>query len=134
MNPTRLANQPFRLGAAFEDRTTGLRFEVHHPQERPDLWEQYIQGAEARYRKHGLDLVDRSSLLTGSDVSMFSVGIDESGRVVAGVRFHGPIDSLADCHALVEMATSTEIDLLTRYVERFIPYGVIEAKGAWGPR
>lgn len=135
MNPSITSTQPLRFGAGFDDRTTGLRFEMHHPQERPDLWSQYLDGAEARYRKHGLDpILDRRSLESGAGVSLFWVGLDESRRVVAGMRFHGPLDSTADSRALEEMASSPEIDDLTRYVERFIPYGVIELKGAWGIR
>jgi molybdopterin/thiamine biosynthesis adenylyltransferase len=135
MNPTSMSGPSVRFGAGFDDRLTGLRFEVHHPQERPDLWSKYLDGAESRYRKHGLaPIFDRQALETGAGVSLFWVGFDEVGRLVAGTRFHGPLDSAAGSGALEEMATSPEIDDLTRYVERFIPYGVVEMKGGWGIR
>jgi molybdopterin/thiamine biosynthesis adenylyltransferase len=124
-----------RFGAGFDDRITKLRFEVHHPQERPDLWSKYLDGAESRYRKHGLaPIFDRPSLESGNGVSLFWVGFDDSGRLVAGMRFHGPLDSAAGSGALEELSTSPEIGDLTRYVERFIPYGVVEMKGGWGIR
>jgi molybdopterin/thiamine biosynthesis adenylyltransferase len=135
MNPESMSGPPVRFGAGFDDRTTRLRFEVHHPQERPDLWSKYLDGAESRYRKHGLaPIFDRQALETGAGVSLFWVGFDESGRLVAGTRFHGPLDSAASSGALEEMATSSEIADLRRYVERFIPYGVVEMKGGWGIR
>ena len=135
MNPTSMSGPSVRFGAGFNDRTTGLRFEVHHPQERPDLWSKYLDGAESRYRKHGLaPIFDRRALETGAGVSLFWVGFDEGGRLVAGTRFHGPLDSVASSGALEEMATSPDIGHLKRYVERFIPYGVVEMKGGWGIR
>jgi molybdopterin/thiamine biosynthesis adenylyltransferase len=135
MNRTSMSGPSIRFGAGFHDPTTGLRFEVHHPQERPDLWSRYLDGAEVRYRKHGLDpILNRTALESGTGVSLFWVGFDELGRIVAGMRFHGPLDSVASSSALEEMATSPEIGKLTRYVERFIPYGVVEMKGGWGIR
>src|SRR5580658_320843 len=135
MNPTNRSGPPVRFGAGFDDPRTGLRFEVHHPQERPDLWSKYLDGAESRYRKHGLEpIFDRAALETGAGVSLFWVGFDENGGLAAGMRFHGPLDSTAGSDALKEMATSPEIDDLTSYVEQFIPYGVIEMKGGWGIR
>ena len=58
-----------RYGTGFVDRTTGLRFEGHHPLERPDLWEQYLDGAEASYERYGLtEVFDRPELEGGDPV------------------------------------------------------------------
>jgi molybdopterin/thiamine biosynthesis adenylyltransferase len=128
-----LTSRPYRYGAGFLDRTTGLRFEAHHPQERPDLWHQYLDGAEARYRKFGIaSLLERPQLEAAEGVSLFFVGIDDEGVVRAGVRCHGPLDAMTASQALVEMATSPEADLLASVVADALPYGVVEMKGAWG--
>jgi len=128
-----LTSRPYRYGAGFLDRTTGLRFEAHHPQGRPDLWHQYLDGAEARYRKFGIaNLLGRPQLEAAEGVSLFFVGIDDEGVVRAGVRCHGPLDAMTASQALVEMATSPEADHLASVVADALPYGVVEMKGAWG--
>ena len=129
----RSGGSPYSFGASFLDSTTGLRFEVHHPQGRPDLWKRYLDGAEARYAKHGIaPVLGRDAIEDGRNVSLFFVGFDKGGKVSAGVRAHGPLEQTSSCQALGEMAASSEIDLLAGVVERNLPYGVIELKGAWG--
>src|SRR5579875_2992918 len=131
--PVKRPTPTFRYGAAFFDDRTGIRFEAHHPQERPDLWIRYLDGLHKRFAKHGFgEIVDRDQLLDGSGVSMFFVGLDQNDDVVAGIRIHGPLDSVDQASTLQEMSRSPEIDRLRRIVARYIPYGVIEGKGAWG--
>lgn len=133
MIATRTQTGPLRYGSGFLDRTTGLRFEGHHPLERPDLWRQYLEGVEASYERYGLaSLVDREDLDQGGSVSLFFVGLDPDGQVRAGLRCHGPLGTIAASQALAEMAGSPESDELRRTVEQHLPYGVIELKGAWG--
>ncbi len=128
-----LTSRPYSYGAGFLDRTTGLRFEAHHPQGRPDLWQQYLDGAEARYRKFGIvELLGRSQLEAARGVSLFFVGLDDDGVVRAGVRCHGPLDAMTASQALVEMSASPEADHLAAVVAGALPYGVVEMKGAWG--
>lgn len=122
-----------RYGTGFVDRTTGLRFEGHHPLERPDLWEQYLDGAEASYERYGLtEVFDRPALEGGDSVSLFFVGIDADGVVRAGFRCHGPLDAASASRALAEMSSAPESESMRRMVEALVPYGVIEMKGAWG--
>ncbi len=123
---------PYRYGAHFVDRTTGLRFEAHHPVLRPDRWAAYLDGAAREYARFGLaGLVDRETLTAAEDVSLFFVGLDPEGRVVAGVRCHGPLDDVDASQALVEMASSREADELRDTVRSTVPHGVVEIKGAW---
>lgn len=124
----------YLYGSGFFDPTTKLRFEGHHPQARPDLWRQYLDGGVARYAKHGIGaLLDRESIEEGEGVTLFFVGREGDGRVVAGVRCYGPLDSAAASQALAEMGSSPEADELARVVRHALPYGVLELKGAWGP-
>ncbi len=123
---------PFRYGASFVDKATGLRVEAHHPASRPDLWAAYLEGAAAAFGRHGIDtLIDRQKLQHGDGVSLFFVGIDDEGRVVAGVRCHGPLDDPEAAQALAEMGGSSEIEQLRAAVGNRAPFGIIEIKGAW---
>jgi hypothetical protein len=133
MATTPAGSSAFAFGASYFDRKTEVRFEIHHPQERPDLWKQYLDGGEARYKKHGYaPVLGRDEIQQGQGVSMFFVGFDAHEKVVAGVRVHGPLSATSQVQALAEMAGSSEIDELASIIERSLPFGVIELKGAWG--
>ena len=83
----------YRYGASFIDQASGVRFEGHHPLERPDLWKLYLNGAEGVYRSHGLEgTVRRKDFEDGNGVSLFFLGFAPDGEVVAGVRFLGPLE------------------------------------------
>ncbi len=129
------------LGAAYFDASSGLTFEVHHPMARPDVWREYLDGAEAEYAKHGVgQAFHRAEIEEAQGVSMFFVGRRPDGTVAAGIRCHGPLTTIEESESLREMCDSVEIAYLTACVERFLPFGVVEQKGAWsavkgvGPR
>ena len=125
-------SQLFDFGSTFFDDTTGLWLGIHHPLERPDLWHAYLEGGERQYQKYKLAKVfGRESIEDGAAVSMFFVGIDAHGDVVAGFRCHGPLERPDQCAALSEMAHSPEADRLAATVTSYLPYGLLETKGAW---
>ncbi len=132
MSQTTLPQCAHRLSAGFFDESIGLHFEVHHPRARPDVWAEYLAGAIEIYEKHGVgEAINRAFLEDGDGVSMFFVGRRADGRVAAGVRCHGPLDSLKDAQSLREMRSSPEADWLAGQVAKFLPLGVVEIKGAW---
>ena len=89
-----MINRRYRYGAGFIDQSSGLRFEGHHPHERPDLWKRYLHEAEGRYRNFGFEgKLHLQELDEGSGVSLFFVGFDARGEMVAGVRARGPLES-----------------------------------------
>lgn len=129
------------LDAAFHDASSGLTFEVHHPRARPDVWREYLDGAEAAYARRGVGhALHRDEIEDADGVSMFFVGRRPDGSVAAGIRCHGPLARIEDSESLAEMAGSPEIEQLTEHIRRFLPFGVVEQKGAWsdvkgvGPR
>jgi nitroreductase len=125
-------SQLFDFGSTFFDDTTGLWFGIHHPLERPDLWHAYLEGGERQYQKYKLAKVfGRESLEDGAAVSMFFVGVDAAGEVVAGFRCHGPLERPDQCAALTEMAHSPEAGRLAATITSYLPYGLLETKGAW---
>lgn len=129
---TGIQREHYRYGASFLDRTTGLRWEAHHPATRPDRWSDYLEGAVKEYETFGLsELVDRDELTSADGISVFFVGVDAEDRVVAGVRCYGPLEDAEASQALSEMATSPEAPELREAVRAAIPHGVIELKGMW---
>ncbi len=127
-----MISRRYRYGASFIDGASGVRFEGHHPHERPDLWKIYLREAEGRYRNFGFEgKLHLQELEEGNGVPLFFLGIDDRGHAVAGVRCHGPFESSHQAFILREMGGSTEIDMIARTIDAGIRLGVIEIKGAW---
>ena len=125
-------NRRYRYGSSFVDQESGIRFEGHHPAERPDLWKMYLDGAEGKYRSFGFEeTLHRKDLETGNGVSLFFLAYDKEDRVVGGVRVHGPLENRHHAAIMGEMAASTEIDEIADVIDRHIALGVIEVKGGW---
>jgi nitroreductase len=122
----------YRYGSSFVDEASGVRFEGHHPLERPDLWKRYLNEAEGRYRSHGFeDTLRRRDLEEGHGVPLFFIGFAPDGEAVAGVRFHGPLESSHQAALIEEMAESPEIDDIAAMIDGEVRLGVLEVKGAW---
>ena len=100
--------------------------------ERPDLWRLYLNEAEGRYRSRGYEgTLRRRELEEGHGVGLFFIGFTPEGEAVAGVRFHGPLESSHEAALMEEMASSPEIDDYRALIEENLHLGVIEVKGAW---
>jgi molybdopterin/thiamine biosynthesis adenylyltransferase/nitroreductase len=122
----------YRYGASFVERLSGVRFEGHHPMLRPDLWKLYLNEAEGIYRDHGFEgTLRRRELEEGNGVSLFFLGFAPDGKVVAGVRCHGPLDGSHQTALLEEMHASPEIDDVARVIDRHVAHGALEIKGAF---
>ncbi len=128
-----MISRRYRYGASFVDSASGVRFEGHHPHERPDLWKLYLHEAEGRYRNFGgfEGKLHLQELDEGTGVSLFLLGFDDHGVPVAGVRCHGPLESSNQAFLLQEMGSSLEISLLKRTIDDGISGGILEIKGAW---
>jgi molybdopterin/thiamine biosynthesis adenylyltransferase/nitroreductase len=122
----------YRYGASFVDRTSGVRFEGHHPVERPDLWKIYLNEAEGRYRNFGTeDALRRQILDDGDGVPLFFLGFDARGEPMAGVRVHGPLDASYQAILMQEMGASPEINEIACLIDNEVRLGALEIKGAW---
>ncbi len=122
----------YRYGAGFVDQASGVRFEGHHPLERPDLWTLYLNEAEGKYRSHGFEgTLRRQELEDGDGVSLFFLGFDSNGQAVAGVRYHGPLEGSHQAAIVEEMSTSPDIGEIIELIDREVRLGVLESKGAW---
>lgn len=122
----------YRYGSSFVDKASGIRFEGHHPFERPDLWQLYLNGAEGIYRGRGFEeALRRKDFEDGHGVALFFLGFDPQGEAVAGVRFHGPLDGRHQAIMMEEMAASPEIDEIGALIDAEVRLGALESKGAW---
>ncbi len=127
-----VTSRRYQYGSSFVDQASGVRFEGHHPLERPDLWRLYLDEAEGTYRNHGFEgTLRRRELDEGDGVSLFFIGFAPDGRAVAGVRVHGPLDGSYQAALVEEMADSPEIDEVAALIDREVRLGVVEIKGAW---
>jgi molybdopterin/thiamine biosynthesis adenylyltransferase len=124
----------YGIRASFIDRATGIRFAGHTPIQRPDLWNAYLDGAESRYRYHGVSgALERDKIESGASTSLFWVAIDH-GCVVAGLRCHGPLASSTEAAALRELAAHPDLAEIEKEIRQRIHLGVVEIKGVWVAR
>jgi hypothetical protein len=124
--------QRYRFGASFVDHASGVRFEGHHPLERPDLWKMYLDGAQGQYRAYGFEAtLRRQELEAGDGVSLFIIGFAPDGQAVGGLRFYGPLEGSHEAAMMVEMAASPEIEQIGEMIDNEVPRGVLEVKGVW---
>ncbi len=57
----------------------------------PQLWAEYLRGAQESYCRHGVErALDLTSLRNPGDTSLFLAALDQTGQMVAGVRAKGP--------------------------------------------
>jgi len=122
----------YRYGASFVDQRSGIRFEGHHPVQRPDLWQRYLDGAEGKYTSYGFaETLHRQELELGSGVSLFFLAFDAHDNCVGGLRVHGPLENRFQAAIIGEMAASPDIDDIGAMIDQESRHGAIEIKGAW---
>lgn len=103
---------------------------------RPDvdreLWREYLRGAAASYRRHGVErAIDVAAIRDGHDTALFWTALDSAGRVVGGLRAKGPLGSHDDSHATIEWAGQLGLPAVRKMIADRIPFGVVEMKSAW---
>jgi hypothetical protein len=125
---------PLRLDASTQwwDPDTECTLLLARPQDEPDRWDEYLAGAERSYRRHGVECaLDLDAIRDGSDTAMFLVAIDDSDRIVCGVRAKGPLTGADDSHAVVEWAGQPGLDAVRKMIDDRAPFGILEMKSAW---
>jgi hypothetical protein len=118
---------------SFWDGPSRVRIEAHAPSERPDLWQQYVDGLVDSYRQFGTEsALDFTSFAGGGTTSMFFVALNIHEEVVGGTRIHGPLDQVDEARALVELAADPHgVATARRLIGDWLPFRVIEMKGGW---
>jgi hypothetical protein len=119
-------------GSGWRDETTGCWISVSTPAAKPELWNQYLEGALRSYRKHGVEsAIDIDAIRHGSDTAVFFAAVSDDGRVVGGTRVVGLLRKPEDSHALVEWHGSEGLDALRQMIANRLPFGIAEVKSAW---
>ena len=114
------------------DPRSECRFVVARPSDEPALWEEYLEGAVTGYRKYGAEkALEYRRIQDGDTTAAFFVAIEPNGSVAAGVRIQGPYLSAGQAHAITEWGTHPGAPAVRRMIEDRLPFGVVEAKGAW---
>lgn len=123
---------PDNASAQWWDRETDCTLVVSTPRAEPELWSDFIAGALCSYRKHGVErAIDPSTLADPDSTSLFLTAIDDTGRVVGGVRAQGPYADAEESHAVVEWADQPALPQVRKMIGDRVPFGVVEIKTAW---
>nr|WP_231750693.1 hypothetical protein [Mycobacterium sp. NAZ190054] len=105
---------------------------MSQPRLDPDLWMEYLRGAERSYRKHGVErALDVDEISDGHDTVMFWAALDATGRVIGGVRAKGPLTGADDSHAVVEWAGQPGLAAVRKMIDDRAPFGILEMKSAF---
>ncbi len=98
----------------------------------PELWLQYLHGAERSYRKHGVEVaLQIADISDGADTTLFWAAVDTAGRVIGGVRAKGPLTCAEDSHAVVEWAGQPGLPAVRKMINDRVPFGVLEMKSGF---
>lgn len=122
----------FRFGASYIDPLSGIKVALYHPQIFLEEWESYLSGLTASYQSHGVEgVLENKRLREAQGVSMFALAYTRDGRVVGGMRFHGPLTEVDSVAVTNEMCGSEDYDEIRSVLGEHIAQGVIEIKGMW---
>ncbi|MBD0861915.1 hypothetical protein IA539_11910 [Gordonia sp. zg691] len=113
---------------------TGTAYSVvaASPRREPDLWHEYLSGADASYHRHGCAAaLEYDEVVTGVGTALFYAVLDQTGKVVGGLRVQPRFDAAAQSHALVEWAGQPGQVQLVNAIEERLAGGIVEVKTAW---
>ena len=120
------------MGHRWWDSDTQCTLVVSKPSLDPDLWHEYVRGALHNYRKHRVErALDMDTIRSRKDTALFFAAVDQTGRVVGGLRAKGPYRSAEESHAVVEWAGHPALPAVRKMITDRIPFGVVEMKTAW---
>ena len=119
-------------GFEWWDPDAECRIVLSTPSADPNLWQEYVTGAERSYRKHRVErALDLAAFRDGADTAMFWATLDANGRVLGGVRVREPLTCTDDAHAVVEWAGQRGLSAVRKMITDRLPFGVVEVKTAW---
>ena len=126
--------EKFSLPKSFSWRDSHINctLAVAQPSNDPELWSEFVAGAHRSYSKRGVEgALDIDEMRTGADTVMFFAVLDDAGRMLAGLRAKGPLQSAEDSHALVEWAGQPSQPAVRAMINDRVPFGVLEMKSGW---
>ncbi|GGL91914.1 hypothetical protein [Nakamurella endophytica] len=111
---------------------SGRRVLVARPGEQPALWAAYLDGALRSYRSHGVEsVIEYPAVRDGRSTSLFVTAVEPDGRVVAGLRAHGPLVAPDQAHAVREWDGRPGTAEIRAQIGDRLAAGVVEIKAVW---
>ncbi len=125
-------NTPLDEGIRWFDSDTECTVVVSTPAADPALWAQFVEGAARSYHMHGIErALDMDSLADDANTQLFHVVVNDAGKIMAGIRAKGPLESPEESHAIVEWADRPGLSTVHKMISDRLPFGVVEMKTAW---
>ena len=116
----------------YHDPWSGHDVLVTTPAGDPRRWEEFLAGAEQSYRTYGVEhALHLEGIRDGRSTALLFVMLSPEGEVVGGIRTQGPYTSVDESHAVHEWAGDPREGVVRSMIERRLPFGVVEMKGAW---
>ncbi|SCC52424.1 MULTISPECIES: hypothetical protein [unclassified Gordonia] len=135
MNKMSVTNDQVRTGMLRSIAPeTGAEYSVvvASPRSEPELWREYLAGADASYHRHGCAAaLEYDEVAGGEGTAMFFAVLDTEGKVVGGLRVQPRLEAAAQSHALVEWVGQPGQVQLVNAIEERLHDGIVEVKTAW---
>ncbi len=126
------AHRTSALPGEFFDAASGRRIIAAQPSTHPELWTEYLNGAQRNYRHFGVEsALEFAQIRDGHSTSLFFVAVEPCGRVVGGLRIQGPFHNAFQAHAPLEWAGRPGSLELHRGIKERLPAGLVEFKALW---
>ncbi|WP_157970557.1 hypothetical protein [Nakamurella deserti] len=108
---------------------------IAEPGARPDLWAAYLHGARESYRQHGVEsALEFEQIRDGRSTALFAVAVDDTGRVVAGLRVQPRLARLEKATVLREWAGRPGTAEIRAGLALRLSSGVVEVRAVWVAR
>ncbi|AYF72952.1 hypothetical protein D7D52_02680 [Nocardia yunnanensis] len=116
----------------YRDELSGCSFLICTPRSHPELWQQFMDGALASYRRFDVqEALAYETAIDGCSTTVFVVAVDESGRMLGGTRIQGPYQHVDEAHAVTEWVGRPGEAAIRKLIADRIPDGLVEFKSAW---
>jgi hypothetical protein len=136
-----------RLERVSVRNAVGQRYQIRGEFRRPGVWRPFRGSSPPRTARSVADVSRRrrrrlSHLRLRRDLAssrfrrrqrgpLFFLGFNADGEAVAGVRFHGPLESSHQANMIEEMAAAPDIADIAALIDSEVRFGALEVKGAW---
>ena len=114
---------------------SGHHWIVTTPGAEPDLWAEYLDGAERSYGAHGVeDVAAVDEIADGATTALLFAAVTDEGRVVGGIRTAGVLAHADEAVALGAWDGHPERARARAMVADRVSFGVVEMKTGWVAR
>ena len=111
------------------------RIVVSTPTAEPELWREYLAGAQRRYAEYDVaGVLDIDRVRDGGSTSLFFAAFSLEGEVIGGMRSQGPYTSADQAHDLAVWDRDPARPRVHSMISDRLPDGVVESRSAWVAR